>query len=255
MSILNEKIFITTCAEDKAEKFKTLLEPKGAQVANFPLISIHPANDNSQVILKELSELETYNWIVFTSTNGVKYFFYWIVKLFINFNFHKFKFAVIGNATYAELETYGIKADFNGESQDSNAFAKQLDEFINDKTQKFLYPTGNLTMKNIENAVNVNHSFKKLVVYNTIESKAINNELSDILQKDVYDLVLFLSPSAVRGFVNSISNTVNLKLIKAIPIGIVTKQAMEDVGIKPAFTPSIPNIEIMVNEIENYYNT
>lgn len=254
MSALKGKIFVTTCAEDKAEKFKNLLEPKGAEVANFPLITIHPAKENSQIIFKTFSEIDTYSWIVFTSTNGVKYFFYWMLKLNINVDLRNFKFAVIGKATYSELESYGVKADFNGKSKDSHEFAIKLNKVIKDKSQKVLFPTGSLTMQNIEKVVSANHTFKQLVVYNTIESKEINNHLSGILLEDAYHLVLFLSPSAVRGFVNSITNSIDLTLINAIPIGSVTRKAMEDVGIKPLFTPSLPNIETMVNEIENYYN-
>jgi uroporphyrinogen-III synthase len=108
-------------------------------------------------------------------------------------------------------------------------------------------------MQSIEQVIGSKHKFNKLIVYHTSEAHSINHKLSEMINNFEYDLVLFLSPSAVRSFAKSVSNKTNLQEIKSVPIGITTRQALIDYGTSPVLTPSAPNIETMINELEQYY--
>ena len=78
MSALNGKIILSTCSVDKAQKITSSFQSKGARVCNFPMIDIHEASNNFEQIKDTFNKIDSYNWIVFTSTNGVQFFFHWL---------------------------------------------------------------------------------------------------------------------------------------------------------------------------------
>ena len=50
------------------------LEELGAEIIEFPTIEIVPPESYDELD-KSIDKLETYDWLIFTSRNGVKYFF------------------------------------------------------------------------------------------------------------------------------------------------------------------------------------
>ena len=66
-------------------------------------------------------------------------------------------------------------------------------------------------------------------------------------------MIFFLSPSAVNAFVSIFQQKITLPAIQSAAIGKVTRKAMEQAGIEPKFVPSLPNLELMVEELEQFY--
>ncbi|PKP08174.1 MAG: hypothetical protein CVU09_16865 [Bacteroidetes bacterium HGW-Bacteroidetes-4] len=253
MSGLHGKTFIATCAEDKTQVLKRLLEPKGARVLSFPLIHIVPAANKLSEIRKELGKLYSFQWIIFTSTNGVANFFYWLNELHLSFQASDYKFAVIGKATGEALVQQGIQPNFTSESTDSVEFATQLQQILGNESQNILVPTGNLASNNLEKVLGKQHQMNYLVVYKTETSAAIDKAISAQIEAAAYDLIFFLSPSAVNAFVSIFQPKIAVSTIQSVAIGKVTRKAMEQEGIEPKFVPSLPNLELMVEELEHYY--
>jgi uroporphyrinogen-III synthase len=253
MSGLHGKTFIATCAEDKTQVLKRLLEPKGARVLSFPLIHIVPAADKLSEIRKELGKLYSFQWIIFTSTNGVANFFYWLNELQLAFQATNYKFAVIGKATGEALVQQGIHPHFTSESADSVEFASQLQHVLGNESQKILVPTGNLASNNLEKVLGNQHQINYLVVYKTETPAAIDKAICTQIEAAAYDMIFFLSPSAVNAFVSIFQQKISLSTIHSTAIGKVTQRAMEQKGIEPKFVPSLPNLELMVEELEHYY--
>ncbi|MGE4288191.1 MAG: uroporphyrinogen-III synthase [Salinivirgaceae bacterium] len=253
MSGLHGKTFIATCAEDKTQVLKKLLEPKGARVLSFPLIHIVPAVDKFSEISKELGKRSSYQWIIFTSTNGVANFFYWLNELHLSFQASDYKFAVIGRATGESLIQQGIYPHFTSESADSVEFASQLQQVLGYESQKILVPTGNLASNNLEKILGKQHQIKYLVVYKTETPAVIDKAICTQIEATAYDMIFFLSPSAVNAFVSIFQQRISVSSIHSAAIGKVTQRAMEQNGIEPKFVPSLPNLELMVEELEHYY--
>lgn len=252
MSTLKGKTIITTCAEFKANKVKQILKPKEAIVYNFPLISIQPADEHKEQIKKDLAHLSNMDWIVFTSTNGVKYFFHWLSEFNIKIDYAEYKFACIGSATNAELRKFGASSEFNIEAKDATEFAENLSKHLGNSKKQILIPSGNIAKESIENVLGGKHSIQKVVVYNTFENTHQIKELSDLIRNNSTCYVLFLSPSAVRGFKNSLTADVLISSVKCIPIGKITNLELTRNGFTPLIIPEIPNIESMIITLENY---
>ena len=71
---LKDKIFISTRPANGADELPGLFANAGATLLEMPLIEIFskPLNDPEK---QAISNLEEFQWLIFTSSNGVKYFF------------------------------------------------------------------------------------------------------------------------------------------------------------------------------------
>lgn len=253
MSSLQGKIIITTCANDKAEKIKGLTSLLGANTYNFPLIDINEAVENQSNIEASFGDLDSYNWIVFTSSNGVLYYHHWAKKLNIPIKKLAAKYAVIGKATANALRNIGIEADYISAAKDSENFAKELLELIENPNQKLLIPTGNLAANHINETLDSKHFCNKLIVYKTIQNSKKADSLHQWISENNCDMMLFLSPSAVDAFFSKTENKEAPGNTKYACIGTTTSGAFAKYGIKPSLISSVPNIENMITEIDNYY--
>lgn len=253
MSSLKGKKIIATCEEEKALKVRDIFAPYGTIIRIFPLIETHEASDNIENIRQQFASIHNTNWLIFTSTNGVKFFFHWIKKLKVDFNKHQFNYAVIGAASGEQLKQEGIEPTYIGYGRSSIDFSKELISIIGPPPQQLLLPTGNMASNHLKNMLDEKYTCSKLAVYNTSIKQLPDPEFMKLLDKDDYDLLLFLSPSAVEGFFQFAANKFNLKNLRTAAIGPTTEKALLDRGVGPVFVPSQPNLELMAAELEEYF--
>jgi uroporphyrinogen-III synthase len=90
---------------DQAKKLAALISEAGGTPILFPLIEIMPLQDYSH-FEAVISEIETYDWAIFISSNAVQNGMPRIVK---NALPAKLKFAAIGPVTANELQSFGVK--------------------------------------------------------------------------------------------------------------------------------------------------
>ena len=90
---------------EQAKKLAALIEQAGGTPILFPLIEITPLKDYSQ-FEAIISEIETYDWAIFISSNAVQNAMPRLVKKGIS---EKLKFAAIGPVTASELQGFGIE--------------------------------------------------------------------------------------------------------------------------------------------------
>ena len=90
---------------NQAKKLAALIEQAGGTPILFPLIEIAPLKDYSQ-FEAVTSEIETYDWAIFISSNAVQNGMPRLLKQGIPSNL---KFAAIGPVTASELQSFGVK--------------------------------------------------------------------------------------------------------------------------------------------------
>ena len=95
---------------DQAKKLSALITEAGGIPILFPLIEITPLNDYSQ-FEAVISEIETYDWAIFISSNAVQNGMPRLLKAGIANEsiFGNLKFAAIGPVTASELQNFGVK--------------------------------------------------------------------------------------------------------------------------------------------------
>lgn len=159
------------------------------------IIDCVPIEDYSEVddVIKSIAE---YDWIVFTSVNGAKYFF---ERLNIAGSDTRLlasaKVAAIGRTTAGRLKEFGIISDLVPENESS---AGLLEEFskLDMSNKKVLLPQAEVSSKELpDGLLNMNADIKKITVYKTIDKDPGQIDF------DFIDQILFTSGSTVRAFV------------------------------------------------------
>ena len=72
-SLAGKRVAVTR-ATDQVSELGRLLAARGAEVVELPLIRVSAAIEK-EMLADVLLELGGYDWIVFTSANGVRHFF------------------------------------------------------------------------------------------------------------------------------------------------------------------------------------
>ena len=173
-------------------------------------------SDNTEQTNQTLQNAGKYDWIVFTSGNGIKFFFKKLYALGLDARiFSNTKFAVIGQASGDRLLGFGIKADICSAVESSEGL---LEEFSNIEVAglSILLPQAEVSSEKLPEGLSKNDAqVDKLNVYKTIET-----EIEDI-DLDYINQILFTSGSTIRAFVKKFGAVP--KHIQALCLGIPTQ--------------------------------
>ncbi len=104
---LGGKRIVITRAESQSGEFATKLRALGAEVIEFPTISIRPPDDFAPLDAA-IARLGEYDWLIFTSANGVRFF---IERLKTVPKELRARVCAIGPATRRAVEALGLKVD------------------------------------------------------------------------------------------------------------------------------------------------
>ncbi len=250
---LSNKVIISTRPVLNHDKLKEILQKMGATVLDLPMIEIVPAELNAPD-KKLLTGPMDYDWLFFTSQNGVKNFFKHQIEINGNTELpSSVKIAVIGRNTAEELDYYGYKPDFLNNGSTSEDFWNEFQKKIHPVNLKFLLAFGNLSDDFFEKKLSKKNKVFRVNVYNTQGIQKVNKETLEILYKDAYDLLLFTSPSTFENF-NKFYDFSKNDQLKIGSIGKVTTKAIKNISnIQPLFTAEKPDSEGFIEAINNFF--
>ena len=208
-------------------KVAAVLREDGIDAREFPCIEVIPQPEESP----EEKELKEYDWLVFTSANGVRIFLEEIDRRRADVrNFAKMKIACIGPGTAAALEEARLYADLVPEEYTTEALADALTRNVR-KDEKVLIlraAEGNPLLTNkLENEKIL---YKDCAVYRT---QYIQSETQDA------DLIIFGSAGGVRAFLENNE----LGSMQPLCIGALTAAELERLTGKKAVTPDSCSVE------------
>ncbi|SHI76203.1 uroporphyrinogen-III C-methyltransferase [Parasporobacterium paucivorans] len=208
------------------------LRIKGAEVIELPAIRIEPIKENL-ALKQSISNLASYQWIVFTSPSGVNIFFEEMKSMKADIrSLAGLKIAVIGEGTLKMIEGRGLYADLVPSRYDAENLGKELGA-ICFEGDRMLIPRadiGNiLLVEEIKKRKNV--VIDDIPTYRTVyEGSRIINEKEEFQNRNI-DYALFTSASTVRGFV-SVTEGLDYGLVNAVCIGAQTKKEADGHGMK-----------------------
>ncbi|HEX5036708.1 MAG TPA: uroporphyrinogen-III C-methyltransferase [bacterium] len=108
--LLGRRIVVTR-SRNQASEISRLLEEKGAEVIERPTLEILPPSSWS-ALDRAIQRLSSYDWVAFTSANGVASFFARLGKMKKDLrHLRGVKFAAVGPATARPIAEKGIVAD------------------------------------------------------------------------------------------------------------------------------------------------
>ncbi len=126
--LLGQRIVVTR-ARSQAAELTSLLAGLGADVVELPMIRTEPPNDRDALV-DALTELNTYQWLVFTSANGVDWFFHHFFKAFEDLrDIGGTRIAAVGPATAAKLKALHLKVDVIPKKHTGAEVARAINNF------------------------------------------------------------------------------------------------------------------------------
>lgn len=123
------KRIVVTRTRDQASQLSQKLMEKGADILEIPTIKIGQS-DHKQDIVDALLELNSYDWLVFTSPNGVTAFFDLFFKRFNDLrDIGGVKIAAIGPATAAKIRELHLQVDLMPEEAIASKIAEAMNKY------------------------------------------------------------------------------------------------------------------------------
>lgn len=249
---LKDKIIISTRALEPGDSLPGTLKDCGAKVIPFPMIEITPTPLDSQ-ITEQLNNLESYDWIFFTSKNGVVNFFKHLIDVKGNTELPKtVKLAVIGYKTGLELEYYGYTPTLISDENTSVELLNQFYEKYKPENLNILLSLGNLAENTLSNRLSNENKVTRINVYQTIKPEYADPKIIDLLKNDQYDLIIFTSPSTFTNFCSFFKSD-QIGKLKMLSIGTTTTKAINEAGFEPVVTAKKSNAEGIRDAIIEYY--
>jgi uroporphyrinogen-III synthase len=198
---LSGRRIAVTRAREQASELVSKLAALGAEVIELPLI--HVSKEISKHDLADvLLELGGFDWIVFTSVNGVRYFFEEFFRLFDDIrSLGLLRIAGVGEGTAKAIETLHLKVECQPKIATAEALADELIATGSLDHAKILVITGNLNrdtlIKKLGQAGAIVDGFQ---VYENIRTDLTGEPAAEEFRQRGADAVLFASSSAVQAF-------------------------------------------------------
>lgn len=185
-------------AEIQAKEMAEAVRSRGGIPIEIPLLQIEPST------MQLARPLQDYDWIIFTSTNGVRFFLQGIGMSNIP---SSVKLAAVGEKTKRELEAHGYPVHFMPGKFVAEVFAREFLSLVQ-QGARVLFPKGNLARDILPNELRAHHILlDEIVVYETRRNEAAKDLLTEVLQSGQADVLTFTSPSTVLHFAALLEET------------------------------------------------
>jgi len=234
--LFGRQIIVTRTAT-QADSLAAPLRDLGADVIEMPLIEIRPLDDTT-ALDDAIKRITSYDWLVFTSVNGVESFSQRLTAAGGDARrLAGVRLAVIGPATAKALADRGIRADFLPETYLSDALADGLNELEDLKGKRFLLARSDLAgavlPKRLRDAGAV---VDDVAAYRIVPCEFDRQALAELVTEGQLAAVTFTSPSAVRSLAARLGRDFIREHSGDIPaasLGPVTSAALRELGLEP----------------------
>ncbi len=203
--LFGKTILVTRDAKGNDEFAAKILKQGGNPLA-FNTIEIKPLTDKSS-FLKTLTGFSNFQWIIFTSANGVEIFFDFLGKISKDSRvFANSKIAAVGNKTAAGLREYGIMPDFVPTVFTCEQLAKQLMSFENLKNKNILLLRSLAADKTLNDILQkAGANIEDVPIYEIAPAETETKTVEENLKAGCVNWLTFTSPSAAKIFFDKIA--------------------------------------------------
>ena len=251
------KRIVLTRAREQAREFSQLLAAYGAEPIEVPTIQIVPPA-SWQAIDGAVTRLNTYQWLIFTSVNGVRPFMDRLraagkdARALANL-----RLCAIGPRTAQELETYGLTPDIiPTEFQAEGIIAALTDLGV--RGSRVLIPRAEVAREILpEQLRELGATVDVIPVYRTISPAVDVASLTQQFHDGRVAVVTFTSSSTVRNFVEVFGgrNAVKSLLEEVVVacIGPITAGTAEEYGLTVTVMPAENTVPALAEMIVKYF--
>jgi uroporphyrinogen III methyltransferase/synthase len=246
------KGIVVTRAREQASGLLDILRENGACCHEFPTIAIRPIED-LQPVRDAIANLQAYDWLVFTSVNGVKHFFAILDAAGRDArSLASAKIAAIGPATAEALTERGIRADFVPDKYVAEHVVSGLLD-LGVQGANVLIPRARVAREVLPTELAAaGAQVEVLPIYETTLGENDPQEILNAMEAGEIDVVTFTSSSTVENFFALIpAETVkqHAERISFACIGPVTAETLAGFGFTADIMPEDYTIDGLVAEL------
>lgn len=283
------KTVLVTRSRKQASQLGEALEAEGAHVIELPTIQISPVRDfsaldkairrigtphpNSFPLRGERRVRGAYDWLIFTSENGVEAFFNRLKQLKQDTRLlSSVKIAVIGPGTKAKLNSYVIEPDLIPQRFTTEGLLEALQKMRLAKKRFLLLRTNiapDLLKRSLEESGAV---VTEIPIYRTEKPEGLSRRVAKILRQHPIDYITFTSSSTAQYFFEALRSNGRhtslpspfsfhpsrggkkgegrrMRRPEIISIGPVTSQTVRQFGVSVDREARVPTISSLVDAI------
>jgi uroporphyrinogen III methyltransferase / synthase len=227
---LSGRRIVVTRARAQASEFAAALEALGAEVVQFPVIRIAPAAD-PEPLRRAAAQAGSFDWIVFTSANGVERFWYALSEQKCDARtLGGVRVCAIGPATAAELERRGVVPDLVPDEFVAESAVRALLAAAPVHGARILLPRAEVARSVLPDSLrSAGAEVVEVVAYTTEQDGSGAERVRAMLDRGEIDAVTFTASSTVRNFVELVGAEIGRA--KVASIGPVTSATARELGL------------------------
>ncbi|PYI52209.1 uroporphyrinogen-III C-methyltransferase [Paenibacillus flagellatus] len=243
------KRVLVTRAREQASELVRLIEERGGEAVEFPVIRIRRPEraETVRAVDEALRRLEEYDWILFTSANGVEYTFERMRELRVDVRqMYRAKIAAVGPKTQEALAARGLIADLvpNAGFQ-AESLLELLQSFVT-PGERVLLPKGDLARPVLADGLRrFGAHVTEADVYENVPSLDGGEEALAMLRAGAVQAVAFTSSSTVTNLLEALR-----RLGEPDPVGLLNGVGLYVIGPVTAKTAAEAGLRVTASADE-----
>ncbi len=249
--LFGQRILLTREHTSSVER----LEELGAEIIQFPTIKIVPP-ETWDALDSAIKQINSYHWIVFTSQNGVKWFFHRYFELERDIReLHGIKICAVGEKTAQCIRDMGIRVDLVPEKFRAEGLIDAFGGSEAVRGLRILLPRAEVAREVFpEKMRELGARVDVVTTYRAVKPSSHAKRLKRFLTEGKITIATFTSGANFKNFCEMIGEDA-LKLLGDVAIaaiGPVTRKAIEERGLQVSIMPKEATMDALVDEIIRY---
>ena len=247
------KRVVVTRAREQAGQLSRQLRERGADVLEVPTIKIE-APTRREDLVDAMLELNSYDWIVFTSPNGVTSFFEYFFRKFHDMrDIGGARIAAVGPATANKLKELHLQVDLMPDEALASKIAEAFSEFESIENLKICLMRAEVANRELPESLEALGAIvDDIACYRTVPETEDPTGSAATLLEEGADWIAFTSSSTVEHFHTRFDLPALLQKfpnLKTATIGPETSKALVVLGLEPTVEAKQHTIEGLVDAI------
>jgi uroporphyrinogen III methyltransferase/synthase len=253
---LSGRTVVVTRAAAQAQRFTELLQASGARVIEAPAIVIAPPA-SWEPLDAALTALETFTWVVFTSTNGVAMVDRRLGTLGLGWPaLSARRVAAIGPATADALREHGVRVDIVPAEYRAEGLVSRLRPLLSPADRVLLPRAAQTRDVLVTELRQLGVQVIEVAAYATRKAEGGAPRLGEALAAGTVDAVTFTSSSTARNFAEAFSEDERRAWrgrVAVASIGPITAATAAEYGLTTDIMPAEYTIPALARAIVEYF--
>ena len=232
-------------------RFTELLTELGAYVIQMPTVEVRGLESNEDLD-RAVINLSQFDWVVFTSTNAVRFFAESVKRQdipMVDFC-QSTRVCCVGPETAKISASYGMDAECVPPTYTGQGIVELFSSREDLNGKSFLIPSGSEARPTVPNGLRaLGAAVRVVLAYETVPVNKVSEKILTEINSGV-DLLTFTSPSTVKNFHKLVGGRV---CAPVAVIGPVTAEEAEQLGYKVLVQPEEYSISGLVGAVVQYF--